>query len=84
MDGSAIDTVGRSNERGGRLGSKLSSRRTGRAIAEAGEVMAARAKSAGEGAWVGEAAERRGSSKMLSSGSGNLITPASNMEYVYV
>ena len=70
MDGFAIDIVGRFNERGGILGSKLSSRREG------GEVMAALAESAREGVGVGEAKERRGSSKKLSSGSKNLIAYA--------
>jgi hypothetical protein len=44
----------------------LSSRREGGTVAEGGEVTAARAESAGEGPLgVGEAAERRGSSKAL-------------------
>ena len=73
MDGFATDTVGRSNEGGGILGSKLSSRRNGGAVAESGESMAARAESVGEGVGWGEAAERRGSSKALRSGSENLI-----------
>jgi hypothetical protein len=42
-------------------------------VAEGGQVMAAQAESAGEGVGVGEAAERRGSSKALRSGSENLI-----------
>ena len=71
MDGFVIDTVGRFNERGGILGSNLSSRREGGAVAEGGEV--ARAESAGEEVGVGEAAERRGSSMALRSGSENLI-----------
>ena len=73
MDGFAIDTVGRSNERGGMLGSKLLSRREGGAVVECGHAMVARVESAGEGVGVGEAAERRGSSKALRSGSENLI-----------
>jgi hypothetical protein len=73
MDGFAIDTIGRFNERGGILGSKLPSRREGGAVAEGGEVMATRTESAGERVRVGEAAERRGSSKALRSGSENLI-----------
>jgi hypothetical protein len=73
MDGFAIDTVGRFNERGGILGSKLLSRREGGAVAEGGEVIAARAESAGEGVGVGEAAARRGSSKAPRSGSEDLI-----------
>ena len=86
MDGFAIDIVGRSNERGGILGSKLSSRREGGAVAEGGEVMAARAESAGEGVemGVGEAAERRGSSKALMSGSENLIARAAHQANVNV
>jgi hypothetical protein len=73
MDGFAIDTVGRFNERGGILGSKLPSRREGGAVAEGRKVVEARAESAGEGVRVGEAAERRGSSRALRSGSENLI-----------
>lgn len=73
MDGSATDTVGRTNERGGILGSKLPSRRKGEAAAEGGKVMAARAESVEEVLGVGKAAERRGSSKVLRSVSENLI-----------
>jgi hypothetical protein len=77
MDGFAIDTVGMFNERGGILGSNLSSRREGGAEAEGGEMMAVRADSTGEGVGtgvgVGEAAERRGSSKALRNGSETLI-----------
>ena len=73
MNGSAIDTLGMFNERGGILGWKRSSRREGGAVAEGGETMAARAESDGEGVGVGEAPERRGSSKALRSGSKNLI-----------
>jgi hypothetical protein len=42
MDGFAIDTTGMSNDRGGILGSNLSSRRDRGAAAEGGGVMAAR------------------------------------------
>jgi len=73
MDGFAIDTVGRFNERGGILGSKLSWRREGGAVAEGGEMIAARAESAGEGIGVNKAAERKGNSKALRSGNKNLI-----------
>jgi hypothetical protein len=73
MDGFAIDTVGRSNERGGILGSKLPSRREGGAVAEGSEVVTARVESAGEGVGVGEAVERRGSSRARRSGRENLI-----------
>lgn len=73
MDGFAIDIEGMSNERGGMFGANFSSRRAGGAVAEGGEVMAARAESAGEGVGVGEAAERRGNSKALRSGSESLI-----------
>lgn len=78
IDGFAIDIEGRFNEIGAILGSKLSPRRGGGAVAEGGEVMAARAGCAGEGVGVGveEAARRRGSSKALRSGSENLIARA--------
>lgn len=41
LDGSAMDIVGRSNERGGMLGSKSLLRRAGGAIERGGDVMAA-------------------------------------------
>jgi hypothetical protein len=50
-------------------------------VAEGGEVMAARAESAGEGMGLGEAAERWGSSKALKSGSENLIARAAVAVY---
>jgi hypothetical protein len=84
MDGFATDTLGRSNERGGILGSKFLSRREGAAVAEGGEVMAARAESAGEGVGLDEAAERWGSSKALKSGSENLIARAAHQVKVNV
>jgi hypothetical protein len=68
MDGFAIDTTGMSND-----SSNLSSRRDGGAVAEGGEVMAARAESAREGVEVGKAAERWGSSNALRSGKYNFI-----------
>lgn len=75
IDGPATATVGRFNESGGILGSNLSSRREGGGVAVAGgaDVKAARAGRAGAGVGVGEAEERRGNSKALSSGSENLI-----------
>jgi hypothetical protein len=73
MDGFAIDIVGRFNERGGILGSNLSSRRDGGAVGEGGGVMATRAERAREGTEVGKAAGRRGSSKALKNGSENRI-----------
>jgi hypothetical protein len=84
MDGFAIDIVGRFNERGGILGSNLSSRGDGGAVAEGGEVRAARAESAKEGVGVGEAAERKGSSKTPRSGSENNLIAASKRECVCV
>jgi hypothetical protein len=65
MDGAAIETLGRSSE-----SLKASSRLFGGVVAEGGEVMAARAGSAGEGMGVGEAMERRGSKVPRSSNDG--------------
>lgn len=76
MDGFAIEIVGRFSERGGILGSKLPSRREGWAVAEGGEVIAARAEIAGEGVGAGEAEERRGSSRTLRSASEIIIARA--------
>lgn len=84
MDGFAIDIVGRFDERGGILGSKGLSRREGGGVAEGGKVMAARADRAGEGVGVGKAAERKGSSKALRSGSENLIARAAQQANVNV
>ena len=80
IDGSATDTVGRSKERGGMLGSELLSRRIiAGAVAKGGGVMAARTGSAGEGngVRVGDAAARKGSnSDAPRSGIENLIVRA--------
>lgn len=76
MDGSAMDTgdiVGRSRERDGILGAKLSSRRGGGAMTEGGDVMAARVGRVGEWLEAGNAATRRGSSKVPRNGSECLI-----------
>jgi hypothetical protein len=79
MDGFAIEITGRSNERGGMFGVKSPSRReggavtVGGAVAEGGELMVARAASAREWVGVGEAAERRDSTKILKSSSEYLI-----------
>lgn len=80
MEGFAIDGFaieGRSSEKGLMLGAYGSSRRAGAIVASGGEARPCRAASAREGAGVGvgvgEAAERRGSSKVLRSAKESLI-----------
>lgn len=71
--GSAIETVGMFREREGMLGLKLSSRRASGVVVEDDRVTAAGAEGAGEGAEVGEVAERKGINEALMSGSEILI-----------